>query len=163
MTIITNVKTINHGRIKITIDYINHCEGSDIFHDLYTESEHIAGTTIATPNHLRNGPVRHYIGQCKPSELAREYAEQGRENPSEEAYSSLQKELAHCIQANNCHLEYTIYKNNIGLACVNGLCFETSPEYDELEDCNEIFKMEWSDIRHELFKQAKQVLKSLTE
>lgn len=120
----TTIKEYSINDIDLLIEVIDFCEGSSWFNDLYEPSEHIAGTTITSES--ANG---HYIGQYKPSELAKDYANQGRLNPSKEAYESLSKELEHYIQASDCALKVTVYKQGIELASNYGISFDFSFVY----------------------------------
>ena len=90
------------GNWEVIVTAVCPNEGSHWFQDLYTESEHIAGTTI------QDSEGRYWIGQCTPAELAKDYAKQGRENPSREAYESLQKELQHYQEAQDFWVECEI-------------------------------------------------------
>lgn len=127
------IKKHTLGSVTITVDVVNFCQGSDCFNELYTATdEHQAGTTVQIPSDLQDrcGP-KFVIGQYKPSELAKSYAKQGRENPSRDAYASLQKELRHYIEAQDCSLRCTIEKAGIELAETYGISFEHSHVYGE--------------------------------
>lgn len=56
---------------------------------------HEAGTTVQNPNAGRDEYKWYVNANYTPAELAKDYAGQGRTNPSGEAYDSLQKELLH--------------------------------------------------------------------
>jgi len=118
------------GGWTVLIEVVDFCEGSDWLRELYTVSDtHIAGTTIQVPGYLQRGGHKYYIGQYTPAQLASDYAKQGRDNPSAEAYASLQTELAHYIQASDCTLRCTVSKAGIKLGSADSVCFEVSPEY----------------------------------
>ena len=58
---------------------------------------HEAGITIQYLNAGRDCPKHYTSCNYTPAQLAKEYAAQGRANPSKEAYDSLQKELSHYL------------------------------------------------------------------
>lgn len=163
-TIKTLLKQKTIGSITIKIEVIDFCEGSFWFRDLYTASEHIAGETIQVPLHLqkKNYP-KFYIGQTSPKELTRLFAKEGKINPSKEAYLSLQRDLEHYIQASDCSIKYTVYKNNIELVWSYGANFDFSyVYYSNYEEAGKIFlKEEGSEKIKELILEAKEVLNSL--
>jgi hypothetical protein len=128
-------RTYTTKNFTVQIDIVDFCQGSNWLQDLYTATDtHQAGITIQVPSYLqgRNCP-KFYIGQTTPDELARDYAKQGRTNPSKEAYACLQKELAHYIQASDCALRCTVTHNGTGieLAETYSICFDYSCECDD--------------------------------
>jgi hypothetical protein len=143
----THIKDIEHGGFEVEINAIKGNEGCHWLSDLYTPSDaHIAGTTIQVPSHLqtRHGH-KYYIGQYLPKDLASDYAKQGRENPSEAAYKSLQDELGHYITADTCWLEYVWYRNGIEITTNTGCGFDYSYEFSKggLEDEAEAFFLDY--------------------
>jgi hypothetical protein len=120
----TIIKEYNQDDLQIIIRVIDYEAGSTWFAELYEESDHIGGTTVTSES--ANG---HYIGQTTPAELAKDYAKQGRSNPSKEAYDSLSEDLEHYIQASDCALKATVYKNGIELAENQGISFDFSYVY----------------------------------
>lgn len=148
---------------QIVIDVVDFCEGLHWFADLYTESEHIGGETIAAPAQLCRGAVQHYRGQYTPAELASDYAKQGRENPSREAYATLQKELAHYIQASDCALKCTVSRNGIVLASGYGVMFDWSHELEQgLEDTARAMLRDYGrDFIREAIAEAREVVRGL--
>ena len=157
------IKEHTIGKITVKIEVVDFCEGSSWFDDLYTGTdEHEAGTTIQNPEHHRNG-YKYYIGQYKPSELARDFAIQGRANPSKEAYESLQKELEHYINASDCSLKATISKAGIELAECYGISFDHSYVYgkDLEESAREMLKEYGLEFVHEAVIEARDTLKAL--
>lgn len=117
--------------LTLVVSVVETHSGSMWLGDLYTATDqHQAGVTIQVPSHLqgRNCP-KYYIGQYTPAELAKEYAKQGRENPSAAAYESLQNELAHYIEADDCYLLAEVFKGGIELADVIGTSFDWSYDY----------------------------------
>ncbi len=132
--IVETLKSHTVGGITITIDVVDFCEGSPWMEDLYTGTDqHEGGKTIANPEHHSNG-YKYYIGQYTPAQLASDYAKQGRENPSKEAYASLQKELEHYIHASDCSLRATISKAGVELATNYGISFDHSHVQDETRE-----------------------------
>lgn len=129
--IVETIRTIKTERFTVLIQAVDYCQGSHWFDELYTPSCHIAGTTIKLPSHLTRGKAEHFIGQYTPAELARDYAEQGRENPSYAAYKSLQDELAHYVQASDCALQCKVFKAGVELASETSLTFDYSIELNE--------------------------------
>ncbi len=118
------MREIKTKNFAVLIEVVNFCDGSHWLADLYEKSDHIAGTTIKCPDYLARGEAQHYIGQVTPRELAKDYAKQGRKNPSAEAYESLQDELAHYIQTNDCTIEITIKKAGVEIASALTCCFD---------------------------------------
>lgn len=62
---------------------------------------HKGGVTIANPEADRNSYKYGIPQQCTLAELASSYAKQGRENPSREAYESLQSQLERDLNASD--------------------------------------------------------------
>nr|DAJ98490.1 MAG TPA: hypothetical protein [Caudoviricetes sp.] len=88
---------------KFTIIYeaMNICEPSHCVDNWQFTDEHKGGVTIKVKNAERNS-YKYAIPTHYPlSQLTSDYAKQGRDNPSLEAYKSLQDELERDLQANN--------------------------------------------------------------
>ena len=159
---IGNFRTFTTKRYTVTLDIVDFCEGSSWLADLYTATDtHEAGTTIQVPSYLQERHCSNfYIGQYTPAQLASDYATQGRTNPSREAYESLQKELAHYIQASDYAVRCTITHNetNITLAETYSTCFDYSCECDEsIEDhARMIFKEYGRDFISEAIQHARE-------
>jgi hypothetical protein len=137
MYTIETFRTFKTARYTLTLDIVDFCEGSPWLADLYEPTDtHQAGTTIKTPDYVN--PSRHapkyYIGQTTPAELAREYAKQGRANPSREAYDSLQRELAHYITATDCAIRCTITHTETGIGL--GESYSCSFDHSDYLDCD---------------------------
>ena len=159
----TTIRTFETKNFQILIQVVETHTGSFWLQDLYTATDtHEAGTTIQVPDHLqaRNCP-KYYIGQYTPAELARDYAKQGRENPSKEAYESLQNELGHYITADDCYLQCVIYGAGHELASETGIGFDYSHEYDDdtLEETALLMLREHGrEFIHEAIKAAREQL-----
>lgn len=156
-------KTI--GNTSVTIEVVDFCEGCYWLHELYTATdEHQGGVTVQVPSHLQcRNSYNYYIGQTTPAELAKEYAKQGRDNPSLEAYQSLQSELAHYIQASDCALKCTVMKHNVIIAENYGTTFDYSVElpqsFDEYGEL--MFKEYGTELVKETFNEARSKLQLL--
>ena len=151
------------GPWKVKIEIVDLCEGCPWFTELYASSEHIGGTTIQVPSYLqhRHSP-KHYVGQYTPRQLAKDYAKQGRKNPSKEAYESLQKELEHYILASDCTLKATVYK--IFRTGKHRRFVQRIPgvSYDSYEQAAKLFIKNYGlDFVKEAIKEAREMLKQL--
>lgn len=96
---------------KFTIIYeaMNICEPSHCVDNWQFTDEHKGGVTIKVKNAERNS-YKYAIPTHYPlSQLASDYAKQGRDNPSLEAYKSLQNELERDLEANS----YILYASVI--------------------------------------------------
>lgn len=74
--------------------------------------DHQGGVTIKNPNYQRNEfkyaiPLHYSLKQ-----LSSDYAKQGRENPSREAYTSLQEELKRDLEASEYYLSAKVVDAN---------------------------------------------------
>jgi hypothetical protein len=140
-------------------------EGSEWLNDLYTAApDHIAGETIQVPSWLQTrGAPRYYTGQTSPAELSAHYAMQGRENPSREAYESLQNELAHYIEADTAALEVKAVKSGIILGTVHGVCFDYSPGtgYTIEDQAGHLAADYWQELFEEAQNEALEALEAL--
>jgi len=158
------IREYNTRNFTVKIEAVNFCEGSHWLNELYEASDyHIAGTTIQVPAHLQSGHApEHYIGQCKPSELASDFAKQGRENPSAEAYKSLQDELAHYIEANDCALLCSVSANCIELSSQYSCGFDYSYDYcGDFEDYAKTMLKEYPDFIAEAIEEARSTINNL--
>ena len=90
---------IESGELNITVSVICY-ECFDSFSDQWEGTDiHQGGVTIANPDADRNSWKYFTPKQCTLSELAADYAKQGRDNPSATAYQSLQDQLQRDLQA----------------------------------------------------------------
>lgn len=150
-----NYKERTKGAYTIKIEIVDFCQGSPWFSELYTPADcHQAGETIQVPSHLqhRNGH-KFYTGQYTPSQLASDYAKQGRENPSREAYESLQKEMGYYITATDCALRCRVLKAGIELAKKYSVGFDYSYEYTEAS-IEDMAKNQLSEHGRDFIKEA---------
>jgi len=76
---------------------------------------HVGGVTVQYPNACRNGHRWWVSDNYTPAELAKDYARQGRTNPSAEAYASLQKELCHALESHGVTATITVSKAGVDL------------------------------------------------
>ena len=122
-------RTING--FTVTAEVIDFCQGSLWLMDMFEPADaHEGGVTIRVPSWLDDGRGYRYWTptQYSLAELSSDYAKQGRENPSREAYKSLQRDLAHYIQASDCAICVTVEKAGIELAEAYSCGFDLSPE-----------------------------------
>ena len=99
---------------KFTIIYeaVNCYEASHSLDNWKFTDDHQGGVTVKNPNWQRNEfkyaiPLRYSLKQ-----LSSDYAKQGRENPSREAYISLQKELERDLEASEYSLSAKVVDVN---------------------------------------------------
>jgi len=121
---------------------------------------HEGGVTIKSSDGDYYEPL-----QTSLSELTKDYARQGRENPSREAYESLQKELNHYLTCYGVQLVVRAYKCNVLLAEETSALYDFSYEYyDDLSDIQAIIKADYGDwLKEQVMKEARNKLKQLCE
>lgn len=90
----------NNG-VQFTVDVICYNEYSGFSDQWVMTDAHHGGVTIANPEADRNSYKYGIPQQCTLAELASSYAKQGRENPSREAYESLQNQLTRDLKASD--------------------------------------------------------------
>ena len=92
---------IESGVLNITVSVI--CfDCNDGFSDQWEGTDiHQGGVTIANPDADRNSYKYFIPKQIRLSELAADYAKQGRDNPSGAAYQSLQEQLQRDVSASD--------------------------------------------------------------
>jgi hypothetical protein len=95
--------------------------------------EHKGGITIKVPDFYGSEHYYHYgiPKQTSLAELSAQFAAQGRENPSQAAYGSLQHELGWYCTAVDCYLLFRAYKAGVLLAEETGISFDYSHEFAE--------------------------------
>lgn len=138
------VETIDRDGFTVEISYSYDYERPNAVYGTWTqEDRHIGGVTVAL--HQARGPVTHWRScNYTPAELAREYAKDGRDNPSREAYRSLQRELEDDLLGNMITVWCTVSRNGIELASD---CIGTACGYrDSAEDCAKECAKEYFDI-----------------
>ena len=99
-------------KFSIIYEAVNCYEASHSVSDWEFTDNHKGGVTIKNPNFQRNEfkyaiPLRYSLKQ-----LSSDYAKQGRENPSQEAYISLQKELERDLEASEYNLSAKVVDAN---------------------------------------------------
>ena len=99
---------------KFTIIYeaVNCYEASHNMDNWEFTDDHQGGVTIKNPNYQRNEfkyaiPLHYSLKQ-----ISSDYAKQGRENPSREAYTSLQEELQRDLEASEYYLSAKVVDAN---------------------------------------------------
>lgn len=104
---------IESGTLKIEVSII--CYGCfDGFADQWEGTDkHHGGVTIKNQNADRNSWKYFIPQQCSIAELASCYAKQGRDNPSAEAYQSLQNQLERDSSASDYGFRATAYIGDI--------------------------------------------------
>ena len=99
-------------KFSIIYEAVNCYEASHHLSDWEFTDNHKGGVTIKNPNYQHNQfkyviPLRYSLKQ-----LSSDYAKQGRENPSQEAYISLQKELERDLEASEYSLSAKVVDAN---------------------------------------------------
>ncbi|QHR67902.1 hypothetical protein mistaenkt_14 [Escherichia phage mistaenkt] len=99
-------------KFSIIYEAVNCYEASHSISDWEFTDKHQGGVTIKNPNYQRNEfkyaiPLRYSLKQ-----LSSDYAKQGRENPSQEAYISLQKELERDLEASEYNISAKVVDAN---------------------------------------------------
>ena len=90
----------NNG-VKFTVSVICYNEYAGFSDQWVMTDAHQGGVTIANPEADRNSYKYGVPQQCMLAELASSYAKQGRENPSREAYESMQNQLTRDLNASD--------------------------------------------------------------
>lgn len=112
MSIIDTFK-IESGELTINVSVVCY-ECFDGFADQWEGTDkHQGGVTIKNPNADRNSWKYFIPQQTSLSGLASDYAKQGRENPSFEAYQSLQNQLERDITASDYGFRVNAYIGDI--------------------------------------------------
>jgi len=159
------IKTIERDGFTIEIFAVETHSGCNMLFDQFELTDrHEGGVTIVNPEHDHNS-YRYAIPlQTSLAELTKSFAKQGRENPSREAYESLQKELGWYITADDCYLRYTVSKAGIELADYIGIGFDYSWHYSDqsLEDYALEILADYGDTE-EALAEAKENLSALLE
>jgi hypothetical protein len=148
----------NGIEISMTIKE-RHDDGFYFFMDQFERvDKHEGGVTIQSSDGNYYEPL-----QTSLAELTKSYAKQGRENPSREAYESLQKELSHYLNCYGVELVVRAYKCNVLLAEVSSCLFEFSYEYyDSLSELQAYIEKEEGDwLKEKVMEEAQNKLKQL--
>jgi len=168
MHTVETLRTFQTENYTLTLDIVDFCMGSNWLAELYTATDtHQAGTTIKTPDYVnssRHAP-KFYIGPATPAQLARDYAKQGRENPSREAYDSLQRELAHYMTASDCAIRCTVTHTETGIELAESFScgFDHSDylECDIEENARRMLAEYGRDFIREAIKEARDTIRKL--
>ena len=104
---------IESGKLNISVSVI--CfDRNDGFSDQWEGTDkHQGGVTIKNPDAGRNSYKYFIPRQVSLSELAADYAKQGRENPSAAAYQSMQEQLMRDITTSDYGFRATAYIGDI--------------------------------------------------
>lgn len=99
-------------KFSIIYEAVNCYEASHALENWEFTNNHQGGVTIKNPNYRHNAfkyaiPLHYSLKQ-----LSSDYAKQGRENPSKEAYISLQKELERDLEASEYYLSAKVVDAN---------------------------------------------------
>jgi hypothetical protein len=169
MTNITHtLRTFNIGNYEVEILIDEYYQGCNWLADLFDVCDHHkGGVTVRNPVDPGN---RNHHQWYKPTqyslaELASDYAKQGRDNPSAEAYASTQRELGWYITAGDFGFTVTVSKCDIELANTNaGFGFDYSWEYcdQSLEEYTlHNFKSVIRECVHEAIAEARDAIRRL--
>ena len=122
---------------------------------------HEGGVTVKyTPMTYQDKPSYWVNTQYKLSEVASAHAKTGRENPSAEAYASMQKELKHYLDGYMLNMSAQIWLDDILLA-EDSICTDFSYEYwNSVEECAEVCAKDHFSI-YSLVREAKQNAKTM--
>lgn len=133
----------NNG-VQFTVSVICYNECA-IFGDLWKMTDdHHGGVTIANPEADRNSYKYGIPQNCTLAELSADYAKQGRENPSREAYESLQNQLTRDLSASDygfrvsAEIDGVTLFDNENLGCSFDYSYED--DSDLLAAAQEVFK-----------------------
>lgn len=159
----TLIKTEAHSGLVLEVYAVEFNSGSSAIWDFFERAEkHIGGVTISNPEFTGREiqfftPVNYSLAS-----LASDYAKQGRENPSAEAYESAQQELGWLITADDCALLYRVTCNGIELCEDYGIGFEYSYQYNDqaIEQCALEMLRDY-DESEEVLNRAFEILKTL--
>lgn len=114
-----------HGNVEVVIDTSPDYETPNSVYGIWEQAgEHEGGTTVKDPESGQ------YYTSCNttPAELAKEFAKQGRSNPSRAAYESLQEELLHYLYGEMVTVRARVFIAGVELAW-DSICTDTSEQY----------------------------------
>lgn len=159
------IETFNFSRnnIDFTVNVVC-AQCYDGFDDQWKMTDtHEGGITIKNADAGRNSYKYAIPQQVSLAQLASEYAAQGRENPSREAYESLQRQLSRDINASDYYFTVDASAGSHTLldGAVIGCGFDWS--YHDHEDLEDTAKGVWSDCNgeEEAISEAVQVARDL--
>lgn len=130
-----NVK-ITKGDLVITFTAAGGLDGYAGFGDQWKMvDDHKGGVTIKNPNPYREAYPYAIPQQTTLAELASDFHKQGRDNPSREAYESLQAQLERDIEASDYYIDASVKHTPSGRVILDGFtvgpCFDHSIHDDE--------------------------------
>lgn len=148
---------IELGDLNIMVSVV--CfECFDGFSDTWEGTDkHLGGVTITNPEADRNCYKYFIPKQCTLADLAADYAKQGRDNPSGEAYQSLQDQLVRDISASDYGFKVSAYVGGVEVLADTyvGCGFDYS--YDDEGDLLDAARRVWDeyDTTAEVIEMAK--------
>lgn len=162
------LREFNIGRYQVEIECIDYCQGSDWLGDMFdVVGEHEGGVTVRNPVNAGDNKYHQWYTpkQYTLAELASDYAKQGLENPSKDAYESAQRELGWYITASDFGFQVTVKRDDVVLVENNaGLGFDFSWEYskESLADyCWANFRDVITECLHEAIEESRDTLEKL--
>ena len=136
---------IEVGDLNIMVSVI--CfDCNDGFSDMWEGTDkHQGGVTITNPEADRNSYIYFIPKQISLSELAADYAKQGRDNPSGEAYKALQDQLVRDISASDYGFKVSAYVGGVEVLADTyvGCGFDYS--YDDEGDLLDAARRVWDE------------------
>ena len=145
MSHVAETFTFSKNNIAFTVKVMC-AECHDGFSDQWElTNDHKGGVTIQNSEADRNSYKYAIPQQCSLAELTAEFAKQGRENPSREAYESLQEQLIRDINASDYYFMVSADVDGITLLddSVIGCGFDYS--YHDKETLEEIAIQVWNE------------------
>ena len=145
MSHVAETFTFSKNNIDFTVNVMC-AESNDGFADQWKlTDEHKGGVTIKNSDADRNSYKYAIPQQCSLAELTASFAAQGRENPSQEAYDSLQRQLKRDINASDYYFKVSAYAGSFLVLddSVIGCGFDYS--YDDAESLEETALQVWKD------------------
>lgn len=155
-----NVK-ITKGDLEITFT-ANLAEGYAGFGDQWEMvDDHQGGVTIKNPNTYRNAYAYAIPQQTTLAELASDFHKQGRDNPSREAYESLQCQLERDIEASDYYIDAHVKHIPTGTTLLEGFtvgpCFDHSIHDDETLEAALLDVVTEYDLTDEVITEVKRI------
>ena len=136
---------IESGELTINVSVICY-ECFDGFADQWEGTDkHKGGVTIANPEADRNSWKYFIPKQYALSQLAADYAKQGRENPSAAAYQSLQNQLERDISASDYGFKVSAYVGGVEVLADENVGCGFDYSYDDEGDLLDMARLVWDE------------------